>query len=456
MTRITSQPVLADLVTDDDLERLAQVERIIAVVRVAVVISVGLWLGLHPGVATYPVLAWVAVVVAVAYSVAVVLGRRWFYDTPRGSWTLTSCDAALTLAVVAATGAGRSPAVAILFLVVITAAMRFDIRRALVLSFVDSAAYAAVAVFASRPELSTGDRVEAALWWSFYLVSAALLTGVLSRLAEVEHRLRLRADSAAQLARQRTTHLEALEREREQTVRVVVHEFRTPIASLRALSRQLAVSGGAADTVTPAQERATRLIQEHADHLADMCEAMREAINGEGLEAFDRGVPCDVPVAVVIDAAVAAADQGASVEVRLDPPDAIVTLDPARMRRVVTNLVENAVRHNPADGPPVLVEGRIRDGYLVIRVADHGPGISEEEVELVRGKGIQFGASSGSQGLGLWMVDRLVGNMGGTLEMLSKPDQGFQAVVTLPVLRPYALGVTVDGPPTGVHDGAGT
>lgn len=433
MTSLTPQTTVARPPIDQDaLERLAQVERIIAAVRIAVVGSIGLWLGLRPDDTTYPVLAWCALAVAGVYSSAVIVWRRWFYGTCHGSWLLTSADAALTLIVIAATGAARSPAVAILFLVAITAAMRFDIRRALILSIVDSAAYATVALFVPRPAVVAGERAEAALWWSFYLVSTAVLTGVLSRLAQHEHDLRRRAENISVLARQRAAHMEALEQEREQTLRVVVHEFRTPIASLRALARQLSGTRGTANPAS-GQDRATRLIQDHADHLADMCEAVREAISGQGLEAFDRGVPCDVAVAAVVRAAVSAAAGTTDVDVDFDPPEAIVMLDPARLRRIVTNLVENAVRHNPADGPPVSVRGRIQDATLTLRITDHGPGMSGDSIDLARSKGVRFAPASGSQGLGLWMVDRLVGNMGGSLDIHSQPGAGLQVVVSLPV-----------------------
>jgi signal transduction histidine kinase len=422
----------------DEAGRLAQVERLIAAVRVAVVLSYGAWLATQTERVSYPAVAWVLVVTAILYSGVVIIGRRWFYGTQEGAWALTICDACLSLGVIATTGAARSPTVSVMFLVVITLAMRFDIRRAVLLSLVVAAVYSTIVVFVPSPDLAGDVRLEAAVWWPFYFLLTAVLTGTLSRFAEYDHRLRVQAETVAQRERQRVLHLEALdherEREREQTLRVVVHEFRTPIASLRALARHL--DGGDRPDAMPASAvRATRLIQEHADHLADMCDALRDAISGDGLDAFERGTSCDAPLAVLVEAAVAAAAVGPSgVCVEIDPPDAIVSLDPTRVRRVITNLVENALRHNPAEGPAVTVRGTVRGDEVVLVVSDHGPGLSDGQVATALRKGTQLGAASGTEGLGLWVVDRLVERMGGLLELRNPAGGGLEVVVSLPAL----------------------
>jgi two-component system sensor histidine kinase HydH len=94
------------------------------------------------------------------------------------------------------------------------------------------------------------------------------------------------------------------------------------------------------------------------------------------------------------------------------------SLDPGRMREVVVNLVDNAV----AAGPPVHATVRTAGGRLVIEVADHGPGIAEEDRERIF-EPFFTGKTQGT-GLGLAVVRRVVEQHGGTIAVLANPGGG--------------------------------
>jgi signal transduction histidine kinase len=126
-----------------------------------------------------------------------------------------------------------------------------------------------------------------------------------------------------------------------------------------------------------------------------------------------------------------------------------VQTDAVRLGRLLANLLSNAVRYTAA-GQVRFTAGWRRDGAgqkqaLALAVADTGTGLSAEDQESIfqpfeRGKAGREGDSSGS-GLGLAVVDRLVKDLGLTLEVFSEYGQGstFELLLPLSILRPTAV-----------------
>jgi signal transduction histidine kinase len=125
------------------------------------------------------------------------------------------------------------------------------------------------------------------------------------------------------------------------------------------------------------------------------------------------------------------------------PPDLpAINLDATRIRLLMRNLIDNALRYNPADGPPVQVRARmINDAAgasLVAIVADHGPGIAAEHIAHVTEPFYRAdparSRATGGFGLGLYLCRRIVEAHGGTLDISSDGRRGTQVEVVLPVL----------------------
>jgi signal transduction histidine kinase len=122
-----------------------------------------------------------------------------------------------------------------------------------------------------------------------------------------------------------------------------------------------------------------------------------------------------------------------------------IRCDRARLGRVLSNILVNAVRYTPRGRVNFAAGWQEKDGHrsLEISVADTGPGISDEEQESIfqpfeRGRaGKRAGDSSGS-GLGLAVVDRLVEELGLTLDVYSEYGRGsaFHLLVPGRMLRP--------------------
>lgn len=131
-----------------------------------------------------------------------------------------------------------------------------------------------------------------------------------------------------------------------------------------------------------------------------------------------------------------------------DATDATALIDPHDLNRCLTNLIENAKRYGyqksddlneatqPTPSIEIEVSLRIKDERVLIDVEDNGPGIRSQDIARVlrpfsRGESARTGGSGA--GLGLAIVNRLIGSAGGTLELLPSRKGGLLARLNLPL-----------------------
>ncbi|WP_268234447.1 ATP-binding protein [Egicoccus halophilus] len=198
---------------------------------------------------------------------------------------------------------------------------------------------------------------------------------------------------------------------------VLVHELRTPISSIGSLTRAL----GDGDRLGPEERRqALELVALHTEHLAAMLDdvrdfsaGLRDRSVGPGAEPTRRAptAPPHVlgppvaragPVALpelVLGAASACGIPAARLDVV--GADTTVHSDAVRLRRIVTNLLENAARHGASDAP-VAVSWALVGGELRLRVRSR-----------VRSA---TGTTTAGAGLGIPIVDALAHSLGGRVE----------------------------------------
>lgn len=102
---------------------------------------------------------------------------------------------------------------------------------------------------------------------------------------------------------------------------------------------------------------------------------------------------------------------------------------------VFRNLLQNAIRHNNKTPPEVQVSAtRTEDAdEVIVRIADNGPGIPDEQKQTVFGKG-EKGLNSPGAGLGLYLVQTLVETYGGEVWIEDNDPEGAIFVVSLPVV----------------------
>ena len=234
-------------------------------------------------------------------------------------------------------------------------------------------------------------------------------------------------DTADVLERQ-VGELRRLEADARRFVADVSHELRTPLAAMTAVADVLDED---ADSLPGDAGEAARLVSRETHNLTRLVNDLME------ISRFDSGaaslVPDDVDVTAAVRESLRTRAWTDLVETDV-PPEAVARLDPRRLDVVLANLVGNALRHGE---PPVSVRLAVDQGWIVITVADRGPGLSPEVLPHVFDRFYKADSarsrSSGS-GLGLaiaWENARL---HGGTLVAENGPNGGAVFTLRLPDL----------------------
>ena len=212
------------------------------------------------------------------------------------------------------------------------------------------------------------------------------------------------------------------------------HELRTPLAIQRALvDVDLAGPGRSAEDAVTAEKlrhaigRSERLI----DSLLVLARSERKI---EEWSPVDLAAAADQALEAV---RAEVAEAGLRVERQLGPATACG--DPPLLERVVSNLVENAVRHN-VHGGSIEVTTRVADGRAAVSVANTGPDIGLGEIarlfEPFRRLGGDRTRSVVGSGLGLSIVQAVVRAHGGQVWAAPRPGGGLQVEVRLPTRSP--------------------
>ena len=205
---------------------------------------------------------------------------------------------------------------------------------------------------------------------------------------------------------------------------VLAHEIKNPLASLKGNAQLLVAmlpEGGDPDAGGPAAGKARAKAQRVVD------EALRLEKLTVDLLAFVRTgaiarTPAD-PVALVREAAASVAPD---IAVDVAGAPAAWSLDAARVRQVLVNLLDNAV----AAGPPARAGVRAEAGQLVLEIADHGPGVPAADRDKIF-EAFHTGKTQGT-GLGLAVARRIVEQHGGTLTVHDAPGGGALFRVAIP------------------------
>jgi signal transduction histidine kinase len=255
------------------------------------------------------------------------------------------------------------------------------------------------------------------------------------------------SDELAQLAQAANAMIERLaveeaardmaEAARRNLVAAVSHDLRTPITALALLAEALGD-----DIVAPGErvvylDRMTTHIRALGALIDDLFELSR-------LEAGDIAWSVEhVELGELVAETVAAmrvSAQAKGVEVVTDLPADLdaVRANPEKVQRVLFNLIQNAIRHTPADGS-VTVRAELAGEALEVEVADTGSGIDAPDRERVFEAFYQGGEarSGGHAGLGLAISRAIVEAHGGRIWLadVAPADRGARVRFSLPLAR---------------------
>jgi len=230
-----------------------------------------------------------------------------------------------------------------------------------------------------------------------------------------------------------TTDLHKLLEEREDMVRMVSHDLRSPLTVVQGqaqvIERVLKRSNQdprlqrSAETIVTSTKRMNAMIQD----LVDMAQVESRQLDLKCAPMEMRAFLLDLRqrLAGVLDT------QRIRVEMPEESP--LVSADPDRLERVFTNLLSNALKYSPPE-TEVVVTAEIQHGEVTVSVTDSGAGIAREELShlferFYRAKGTR---KAEGLGLGLYITKMLVEAMGGRIWVESEVGKGSTFSFALP------------------------
>jgi heavy metal sensor kinase len=216
------------------------------------------------------------------------------------------------------------------------------------------------------------------------------------------------------------------------------HELRAPLALMRS-----EVEGALSRNRSPEEyKRVLESLQQEVEHLSRLSDQLLILARADAGALVPAKESIDVADFLHETAARwhdVASKRGSLLEVTA-PSHGQLQADPALLRRVVDNLIDNAVRHT-ADGTPVALRGYAAGDGWNVEVADHGPGVAPENRDRLFTRFARADSArspeDGGAGLGLALSAAIAAAHGGTLELVQEDGRG--AVFRLHIPSPPAL-----------------
>ncbi|MFN8473535.1 MAG: ATP-binding protein [Anaerolineae bacterium] len=219
------------------------------------------------------------------------------------------------------------------------------------------------------------------------------------------------------------TEEDQAQRLREFFLANVSHEFKTPLAALRAATELLTLEG---EQLSEAE--AHELLDSITLGVVRLEELVENLLSSALIQAGHFEVrPRPVDLHAILEEALLTTRpllslRGQTLALNVPPDLPLVQADPRRLMQVLVNLISNASKYGPREHP-IRVSVAAHGGMAVTRVADEGPGIPEEQVALLFRpfKRPVEGEKTAGVGLGLSIVKTIVERHGGEVGVESRP-----------------------------------
>ncbi len=305
--------------------------------------------------------------------------------------------------------------------------------------------------FMSRPEPDERNRLlwlilsslliggcTAAWAWRMLLRPLDELEEAAERMTSGDYGVRSREDALGELGRVQSAfnmlagQLARLESERKELIASISHELRTPLTILQGRLHALC------DGVLTGNAREHQRLLDQVLHLVRLVDDLNVIAQGQGQRLSLHQEELDLQtflhdfIPIFAERA-----QALGMQIQCHTQSAYVLADVDRMRQVLTNLIENAMRY-AASGGTLDIDMQVHDGRVEILVSDRGPGLPDWQDERVFGAFIRVDTSrnrhTGGAGLGLAVVRTLVELHGGQVFSRQREGGGAQFVISLPQL----------------------
>lgn len=234
-----------------------------------------------------------------------------------------------------------------------------------------------------------------------------------------------------------------LEVQREQLIRDLMHDMKTPLTSILGYARSIESFGDDATI----REEASQTIAREAKRLNRLLESLLtldqlERGRGDGEGVSDLTAVADDVCNLMRQVAETASVR---IETAFTPGSEQFPMSSEHLHRLLTNLVDNAIRYSPKGGR-VSLTSTISGASIFLSVTDEGAGIEPAALSRVTERFYRADnarvADSGGHGLGLAIVAETVNRYGGRLELSNRETGGLEVQVRLPYVEGKGATVT--------------
>lgn len=233
-----------------------------------------------------------------------------------------------------------------------------------------------------------------------------------------------------------SSELTKIQNDQARMLRDLAHELRTPIATIGALV------DGIEDGVVKADAHSWNTVRDQLQRLNRLSRDVRDVSHSydQTLSNLKTKVePREIGLSAVAAWVARFEKKGVLLEFKTSGKVPLINVDPLRIGQVLSNLLENALRHTPKQGKVELIIESV-DGGVSFSVRDNGEGIAANQLphifdRLYRGDNARHSGDSGS-GLGLTIARSIAESHSGTLMATSNGrGRGSTFTMTIPIMR---------------------
>ena len=237
-----------------------------------------------------------------------------------------------------------------------------------------------------------------------------------------------RKDEFGELAKSFKLMLSELIESRRQQQRLVTdasHELRTPLTSLRTNIEFMSRAEKLSD------EEKSQITDDILFELDELTDLVRELVD-LATDRHEMGAPVVVDFSEIVKRVVERHMRRSDCVFVVDAELCEIKVEPSLVERAVSNLISNAVKWSPVAG---IVEVTVRDGNLTVR--DYGPGIAQEETELIFERFFRSASAPSAEGsgLGLSIVRHIAESFGGSTYVVDHEGEGAAVALSFPLSR---------------------
>lgn len=275
------------------------------------------------------------------------------------------------------------------------------------------------------------------LWWSWWakMIYIMVLAGVVCALLYL-YRKRVTAEAMLKTETEKHLKEQELNDERLRFYTNITHELRTPLTLIVGPLDDLAKSGD----IPERERRSLGMVHRNAGRLLDLVNRILEFRKTETQNrrlCVRRGNIAATVYEVALKYKELNRNTKVSVDVTVESGEIQAVYDKEVVTVMLDNLISNSIKYTPQGH--VDVDCRVKDGNIVLTVADTGVGISKDAVDRIFDRYYQERGphQAAGTGIGLALVKNMVTLHHGTISVSSEEGKGTSFVVTLPIADSY-------------------